>query len=361
MSLADSTAFTGATNPAACNAAPGPGSYATLQLFPAITEQFNVVVFEPCAPGTYQPYEGQTSCYSAPPGSYIDVSGATEIEPGASVSRRDVLDRRCGGLHGRPARDGAGQLQRGLGSDRRCRLQPWHHVTGRTVFLRPAPPGSYEPYYGEASPFTCAAGTYQPGYGATACILADVDHYVPGEGATYELSCPAGTHQPVTGSSSCLLDQTITFVAPADQIVGATLALEATATSGLPVDFTSLTPIVCSVTGSSVTANSIGTCTLQADQAGDSTWNAAAPSEQSFAVTAVTTTSITSSPATPVVGQPVTYTATVAVVSPGSGTPTGAVTFTGNSGPLCTSTPTLNQSTPDTASCTTTYTSLPPA
>ena len=76
-------------------------------------------------------------------------------------------------------------------------------------------------------------------------------------------------------------------------------------------------------------------------------------------MTAVTTTSITSSPATPVVGQPVTYTATVAVVPPGSGTPTGAVTFTGNSGPLCTSP--LNQSSPDTASCTTTYTSLLPA
>ena len=70
-----------------------------------------------------------------------------------------------------------------------------------------------------------------------------------------------------------------------------------------------------------------------------------------------TTTAISSSPSSPVVGQPVTYTATVAPVAPGAGTPTGAVTFTGSAGSLCAPTPTLSQSSPDTASCTTTYTS----
>ena len=357
--LPTSTASTGATDSAQCNVLPGPGQYASDQVFYAITQPFDVVVFQLCAPGTYQPFEGQTSCYAAPPGSYIDVSGATEIDearpcPGGTYSTGGAAA--CADA---PPGTAPGNFNGGWGATDVVNCNPGTTSPGGQYSCDPAPPGSYEPYYGEASPFTCAAGTYQPGYGATACILADVDHYVPGEGATSELSCPAGTHQPVTGSSSCLLDQTITFVAPADQVVGATLALEATATSGLPVEFTSLTPIVCSVTGSSVTANSTGTCTLQAGQAGDSTWNAAAPSEQSFAVTAVTTTSITSSPATPVVGQPVTYTATVAVVPPGSGTPTGAVTFTGNSGPLCTSP--LNQSSPDTASCTTTYTSLLPA
>ena len=137
--LPTSTASTGATDSAQCNVLPGPGQYASDQVFYAITQPFDVVVFQLCAPGTYQPFEGQTSCYAAPPGSYIDVSGATEIERGASVSRGDVLDWWCGGLRGRPARDGAGQLQRGLGSDRRCQLQPWHHVTGRTVFLRSGP------------------------------------------------------------------------------------------------------------------------------------------------------------------------------------------------------------------------------
>ena len=70
---------------------------------------------------------------------------------------------------------------------------------------------------------------------------------------------------------------------------------------------------------------------------------------------AQTTTAISSNPSSPVVGQDVTYTATVAPVAPGAGIPSGTVTFTGAGGTLCT--PTLNQSAPDTASCDTTYTS----
>jgi hypothetical protein len=174
------------------------------------------------------------------------------------------------------------------------------------IVFKPCEPGTYQPFYAQtscyaASPgtyinvpgatspgFACSPGTYQPGYGGTSCLLADVDHYVPGAGASYELTCPAGTHQPVPGSTSCVTakqGQTITFGAPADQIVGATLALNATATSGLTVAFTSLTPGVCSVTGPSVTANATGICTLQANQAGNASFSAAAPEEQSFDVT----------------------------------------------------------------------------
>ncbi len=55
-----------------------------------------------------------------------------------------------------------------------------------------------------------------------------------------------------------------------------------------------------------------------------------------------------------VVGQTETVAATVAPVSPGTGTPTGTVSFSdGGATPLCTGT--LDQSTPDTASCSYTY------
>ena len=68
-----------------------------------------------------------------------------------------------------------------------------------------------------------------------------------------------------------------------------------------------------------------------------------------------TTTTMTTSPTSPVVvGQQETVTATVAPVSPGTGTPTGSVSFSdGGAGPLCTGT--LDNSTPDTATCTYTY------
>jgi hypothetical protein len=57
-----------------------------------------------------------------------------------------------------------------------------------------------------------------------------------------------------------------------------------------------------------------------------------------------------------VVGAPVAYTATVAPVAPGTGTPTGTVSFVDSHGPIsgCASRP-LNEGSPDTATCTTTH------
>jgi hypothetical protein len=66
-----------------------------------------------------------------------------------------------------------------------------------------------------------------------------------------------------------------------------------------------------------------------------------------------TVTTVASSPSDPTVGQPVTFTATVSVPAPGSGTPTGTVTLSDANGTLCSGT--LSETSPDTASCSTTY------
>ncbi len=83
-----------------------------------------------------------------------------------------------------------------------------------------------------------------------------------------------------TGSTS----QTISFGAIAAQSANTTLALVATATSGLPVSFSSLTPSVCTVSGTTATLAAAGTCTVRASQPGNSTYAAAIPVTQSFAV-----------------------------------------------------------------------------
>jgi hypothetical protein len=71
-------------------------------------------------------------------------------------------------------------------------------------------------------------------------------------------------------------DQTITFAQPTSPVaIGSSTSLSATATSGLPVTFTSTTPGVCTVSGASVTATAAGTCTITADQSGNGTYNAA--------------------------------------------------------------------------------------
>jgi hypothetical protein len=65
--------------------------------------------------------------------------------------------------------------------------------------------------------------------------------------------------------------QTITFVPIAAPVLGqSTTVVSASASSGLPVRFRSLTPSVCAVDASGlVTGLSSGTCTIAADQSGD--------------------------------------------------------------------------------------------
>jgi mono/diheme cytochrome c family protein len=60
----------------------------------------------------------------------------------------------------------------------------------------------------------------------------------------------------------------------------------ATATSGLAVTYTSDTPGVCTVSGTSVTMVSAGTCTLRANQDGDTNWDAAIDTTESVTITA---------------------------------------------------------------------------
>lgn len=82
-----------------------------------------------------------------------------------------------------------------------------------------------------------------------------------------------------------LQTQTITFGALGDKVLGAPpFAISASASSGLPVSFVSLTPGVCTMSGDTVTLVAAGACTIQADQAGDGTYAPAAPVQQSFNV-----------------------------------------------------------------------------
>ncbi len=66
-----------------------------------------------------------------------------------------------------------------------------------------------------------------------------------------------------------------------------------------------------------------------------------------------TATTVGATPATPVVGQQVTLSATVSVPSGGGVAPTGTVTFAGHAGTLCTGT--LGGGSPDVATCHATY------
>ncbi|HME09854.1 MAG TPA: PASTA domain-containing protein, partial [Bryobacteraceae bacterium] len=90
----------------------------------------------------------------------------------------------------------------------------------------------------------------------------------------------------VISSGSVLKPQTITFKAIPSQVQGNPLTLSASASSGLTVSFTSATPTICTVSGSTATLVSAGTCTIVASQPGNAVYAAAMPVSQSFTVQA---------------------------------------------------------------------------
>ena len=70
----------------------------------------------------------------------------------------------------------------------------------------------------------------------------------------------------------------------------ASFTVNATSSSGLTVAFSSQTTGVCTVSGTIITLVAVGTCTLQATQAGNVNYAAATPVSQSFQVTQGTQT-----------------------------------------------------------------------
>ena len=104
----------------------------------------------------------------------------------------------------------------------------------------------------------------------------------------------------LSGDLKAISPQTITFGAQPGQTYtsGGSFALNplATASSGLPVSYSSTTPSVCTISGTTVTMVSVGTCTIQATQAGNASWQAATPVSQSVTLAAPVATAPTPIP-----------------------------------------------------------------
>ena len=125
----------------------------------------------------------------------------------------------------------------------------------------------------------------------------------------------------VTGATA----QTISFGAPAAQTVGTPLTLVATASSGLAVTFTSSTPTVCTVSGNVATFLSAGTCTIEADQSGNSSYAPATPISHSFTISASPSFTLTATPSALSLAQGSTAAVSISI-APSNGF-TGSVTL----------------------------------
>ncbi|HTU45068.1 MAG TPA: MBG domain-containing protein [Bryobacteraceae bacterium] len=97
--------------------------------------------------------------------------------------------------------------------------------------------------------------------------------------------------------------QIITFGSIASQTAGGSVSLNATASSGLAVSLASLTPTVCSVSGTTATLLVAGACTLQASQAGNNNYAMATPVTQSFTVAPAPNFTITPTPSSETVNR----------------------------------------------------------
>jgi len=80
-------------------------------------------------------------------------------------------------------------------------------------------------------------------------------------------------------------DQTITFLPLPDHLISDTVTLSASASSGLPVQFRSTTPAVCTLrTATTLDLLTSGICTIVAAQQGNAQWNPAPEVTRSFLV-----------------------------------------------------------------------------
>ncbi len=164
----------------------------------------------------------------------------------------------------------------------------------------------------------------------TATAVPDVG--VVGQAIT--LSTDVSVSSPGVGTPS----GTVTFTDGSGTLCAGTLSGSSPATATCTYTYTGPTPM------DDITATYSG----DADDAGSNATTSVTIGQDD------TTTTLTTNPNSPVVGEPVTYTATVAVSAPGAGTPTGTVDFSDGSGPLCTGVA-LNAGSPDTATCPETY------
>jgi hypothetical protein len=83
-------------------------------------------------------------------------------------------------------------------------------------------------------------------------------------------------------------NQSITFGTAPTVVVGGSGMLSATASSGLPVTFSSTTPAICGVAGSTVTGLAVGPCIVAANQPGNANYSPAPQVTQTISISAST-------------------------------------------------------------------------
>ncbi len=177
-------------------------------------------------------------------------------------------------------------------------VSPTAYGTGVTftATLVPNPGGGTVAFSdGSISITGCSAVDITPATGEAACTFSGLTAGVHSVMATFSgfglfLPSASSAYSHTVNPAS----QTITFTstAPSATVGGPVYTPAATATSGLPVSFAidPASSAICTLTGGQVSFQAAGSCTINANQAGNSNFNAAPPEQQSFSVLATQVT-----------------------------------------------------------------------
>jgi uncharacterized protein YhjY with autotransporter beta-barrel domain len=189
--------------------------------------------------------------------------------------------------------------------------------------------------------YTLGAGAFVPGttvdsstgtVSGTPTVAGSFSYIIR---ATDSQGTPVHADTPVITVNIAKGTQTLSFTSTAPTGVGvggAPYTVAAAASSGLGVTFSlDGASTGCALSGNTVTFVSTGTCRIDANQAGDSNWNAAAQVQQSFAVNAASPITATVSFAPSTLGVGASGTATITFANPNaSASPSIAPLLTGS-------------------------------
>lgn len=236
-----------------------------------------------CSKGTFSAAPGASLCTPAPPGSVVSVTGALQ----AVQCDMGTFSASPGAQLCTPAPAGSFVNTTGATQATQCLPGTFSAAPGAQLCTQ-APAGSFVNGAGATHSNLCGLGTFSAAPGAQLCTQAPIGSFVDILGATSASQCPSGTTTTTPGASACVStqqSQTISFGPLGSVSLGsAPFSVSATATSGLPVSFASLSPTVCTVSGTTVTIAATGLCTIQASQIGSSLFLPAVPVQQSFIV-----------------------------------------------------------------------------
>lgn len=158
--------------------------------------------------------------------------------------------------------------------------------------------GTVEVYDPETNVWTTLASMPTPRYELATGVIAGIVYAAGGYGGASRLAI----HEAFSPTPPRMADQTISFGVLSNATFGdPPFALNATASSGLPVSFTASGN--CTVAGTMVSLTGAGTCTITANQVGDAHYNPAPSVVQSFAIARARPVIVWNAPASMVYGE----------------------------------------------------------